>query len=233
MTKPLLPTFGAIVGDGRVVRDRNRITGGGVTAGLDFGLGLVGELRDRTYAEAVQLLAEYAPDPPYQAGDYRTAPREPKAILEAMFVAFVLRRKRTPRPPSTRLEGSEAVAVGGAQHELEHARNDASAVYLRAPALSGSNHLPRSGHYFFPAGAVAASILLHGAVAAGALLWTPSPSLVAPTEIPIEVTIVQEEPQAPRLDEQLSAELEMAANEAAPSSPSALPELEAPMELPR
>ncbi len=94
VTKPLLPTFGAIVGDGRVVRDRNRITGGGVTAGLDFGLGLVSELRDRTYAEAVQLLAEYAPDPPYQAGDYRTAPREPKAILEAMFVAFVAQTEK-------------------------------------------------------------------------------------------------------------------------------------------
>jgi cyclohexyl-isocyanide hydratase len=94
VTKPLLPIFGAIVTDGRVVRDRNRITGGGVTAGLDFGLGLVGELRDRTYAEAVQLLAEYAPEPPFQAGDYRTAPSEPKAILDAMFVRFVAQARQ-------------------------------------------------------------------------------------------------------------------------------------------
>jgi cyclohexyl-isocyanide hydratase len=89
LTKPLLPLFDALPADGRVVRDRNRITGGGVTAGLDFGLGLVGELRDRTYAEAVQLLAEYAPEPPYQAGDPRTAPAEPKAVLDQMFVEFL------------------------------------------------------------------------------------------------------------------------------------------------
>jgi putative intracellular protease/amidase len=94
VTKPLLQIFGATIGEGRVVRDRNRITGGGVTAGLDFGLGLIGELRDRTYAEAVQLLAEYAPEPPFQAGDYRTAPKEPKAILDAMFVKFVAETER-------------------------------------------------------------------------------------------------------------------------------------------
>jgi putative intracellular protease/amidase len=89
LTKPLLPIFGSTIGEGRVVRDRNRITGGGVTAGLDFGLGLLGELRDRTFAEAVQLLAEYAPEPPFAAGDYRTAPKEPKAILSTMLSGFV------------------------------------------------------------------------------------------------------------------------------------------------
>ena len=62
--KPMLPIFGAISTGGRVVRDRNRITGGGATAGIDFGLSLVGQLRDQEYAELVQLLAEYAPEPP-------------------------------------------------------------------------------------------------------------------------------------------------------------------------
>lgn len=97
VTRPLLPIFDAIPAEGRVVRDRNRITGGGVTAGLDFGLGMVGELRDRTYAEAVQLLAEYAPEPPYHAGDYRNAPAEPKAILDAMFVGFVAQMEQEGR----------------------------------------------------------------------------------------------------------------------------------------
>ncbi|HEY8260731.1 MAG TPA: DJ-1/PfpI family protein [Methylosinus sp.] len=88
VTKPLLPTFGAIPSDGRVVRDRNRITAEGVTAGLDFALALVGELRDRTYAEGVQLLAQYAPEPPFSAGEPETAPREVTAMIESMFVGL-------------------------------------------------------------------------------------------------------------------------------------------------
>lgn len=89
LTKPMLPKFGAIPTDGRVVRDRNRITGGGVTAGIDFGLGLVGELRDRTYAEAVQLLAEYDPAPPYNSGSPEKASAEVKGLMDAMFVEFI------------------------------------------------------------------------------------------------------------------------------------------------
>lgn len=88
VTKPLLPIFGAIPADGRVVHDRNRITGGGVTAGIDFGLSLVGQLRDRTYAESVQLLAEYAPEPPYDAGTPQKASGEVNAMMESMFLGF-------------------------------------------------------------------------------------------------------------------------------------------------
>ncbi len=85
VARSLLPIFGAIPADGRVVRDRNRITGGGVTAGIDFGLALVGQLRDREYAEGVQLLAEYAPEPPYDAGTPQRAPANVKAMMEGMF----------------------------------------------------------------------------------------------------------------------------------------------------
>jgi len=88
-TKSLLPIFGAIPTDGRVVRDRNRMTGGGVTAGIDFGLLLVGMLRDRTYAEGVQLLAEYAPEPPYDAGTPQRAPADVKQMMESMFTDFL------------------------------------------------------------------------------------------------------------------------------------------------
>lgn len=84
----LLPVFGAVPADGRVVRDRNRITGGGVTAGIDFGLSLVGALRDRPYAEAVQLMAEYAPDPPYDAGTPARAPAEVRQMLDDMMKDF-------------------------------------------------------------------------------------------------------------------------------------------------
>jgi transcriptional regulator GlxA family with amidase domain len=84
----LLPIFGAIPAEGRVVRDRNRITGAGVTAGIDFGLSLVGQLRDRPYAECVQLMAEYAPEPPYDAGTPKRAPSEVTELTSSMFVDF-------------------------------------------------------------------------------------------------------------------------------------------------
>jgi cyclohexyl-isocyanide hydratase len=72
----------------RVVVDRNRITGAGVTAGLDFGLQLVSMLRDREYAEAVQLLAEYDPAPPFNAGSLASAPKTPADLMTAMLVPF-------------------------------------------------------------------------------------------------------------------------------------------------
>jgi cyclohexyl-isocyanide hydratase len=85
VTKPLLPIFGAIPTDGRYVRDRNRITAAGVTAGLDFALSLVAALRDEKYAQSVQLLAEYAPEPPFNAGEPATAPKEVTQMISGMF----------------------------------------------------------------------------------------------------------------------------------------------------
>jgi cyclohexyl-isocyanide hydratase len=85
VTKPLLPIFGATPANGRVVQDRDRITAEGVTAGLDFSLALVAQLRDRTYAEAVQLLAQYAPEPPFSAGAPDTAPRAVTTMIQGMF----------------------------------------------------------------------------------------------------------------------------------------------------
>lgn len=87
--KAVLSDFGAIPTDGRVVRDRNRITGGGVTAGLDFGLTMVAELRDELYAQGVQLQAEYDPHPPFQAGSPATAPAEALQIVTPMLSDFV------------------------------------------------------------------------------------------------------------------------------------------------
>jgi cyclohexyl-isocyanide hydratase len=72
----------------RVVRDRNRITGAGVTAGLDFGLTMVSELRDPVYAQGVQLGCEYDPHPPFNAGSTRTASDEVKAIMQMMYANF-------------------------------------------------------------------------------------------------------------------------------------------------
>jgi cyclohexyl-isocyanide hydratase len=52
----------------RIVEDRNRITGGGVTAGIDFGLILASRLRGSDPAKIQQLLNEYDPQPPFEAG---------------------------------------------------------------------------------------------------------------------------------------------------------------------
>ena len=70
----LLPLFGAIPVKQRVVIDRNRITGGGVTAGIDFGLVVARELFGKTVAEEIQLLLEYDPKPPFESGSRDTAP---------------------------------------------------------------------------------------------------------------------------------------------------------------
>jgi cyclohexyl-isocyanide hydratase len=72
----LLAPLGAIPDGGRVVRDGNVITGGGVTAGIDFALVAVAEIFGRAVAEAVELRMEYAPAPPYGVGRPDIAPAE-------------------------------------------------------------------------------------------------------------------------------------------------------------
>ena len=67
--RPLLAAFGAEPTEGRIVVDRNRITGGGVTAGMDFGLALLAELFDEDVAKTTQLLMEYDPQPPFDCGN--------------------------------------------------------------------------------------------------------------------------------------------------------------------
>lgn len=85
MTLDALPELGAIPTKGRVVVDRNRITGGGVTAGIDFGLLLIGILRNREYAQAVQLYLEYDPDPPFNSGSPNKAPKRVKSFVYDMM----------------------------------------------------------------------------------------------------------------------------------------------------
>jgi cyclohexyl-isocyanide hydratase len=70
----LLSRFEAIPVHARVVRDGNVITGGGVTAGIDFALTLAAELKGREIAESIQLQLEYAPEPPFDAGSPQSAP---------------------------------------------------------------------------------------------------------------------------------------------------------------
>jgi len=77
-----LSAFGAIPTDARVVVDRNRITGGGVTAGIDFGLVILAKLRGDDAAKLTQLAMEYDPEPPFQAGSPKAA--GPAIVEQAM-----------------------------------------------------------------------------------------------------------------------------------------------------
>lgn len=90
LSHDLLARFGAIPVHGRVVRDGNLITAGGVTAGIDFGLAVVAELAGRTEAEAIQLGLEYAPEPPFNAG---TPEQAPAAVLAAVKERLAATRK--------------------------------------------------------------------------------------------------------------------------------------------
>lgn len=77
----LLPLLGAIQTNERVVRDRNRMTGAGTTAGIDFGLVLASELGGEEAARRTQLIIEYSPQPPFQNGTPEEAGAERVAAM--------------------------------------------------------------------------------------------------------------------------------------------------------
>ena len=64
----LLPLVGASHENGRIVRDGNVFTSGGVTSGIDFAFRIVAELGGSEVAQAIQLAIEYDPSPPFDAG---------------------------------------------------------------------------------------------------------------------------------------------------------------------
>ena len=78
-----LAELGAVPVQGRVVRDGKVITGGGVTAGIDFALTIAAEIAGPAVAQSIQLQIEYAPQPPFDAGRPETAPAEVLAAAEA------------------------------------------------------------------------------------------------------------------------------------------------------
>ena len=78
-----LEAFGAIPVRERVAVDRNRITGGGVTAGIDFGLTVAAALVGSDAAEKAQLYLEYAPAPPFSSGSPDTARPEIVSAVRA------------------------------------------------------------------------------------------------------------------------------------------------------
>ena len=73
------------VTDGRVVEDRNRLTGGGVTAGIDFAITLIAKVIGPEAAAAAELVFEYQPEPPCGTGSPGTAPAELTAYVQGMI----------------------------------------------------------------------------------------------------------------------------------------------------
>ncbi len=88
-----LALLGAEPVDARVVRDRDRVTGAGVTSGIDFALGVTAELAGREVAEEIQLQMEYDPEPPFEGGSPRSASPELTNTVRAKIAPFIARRR--------------------------------------------------------------------------------------------------------------------------------------------
>ena len=84
----LLPLVGATYEKARVVKDGNVITGGGVTAGIDFGLSVIAEIAGETTARRIQLGVEYDPRPPFDSGHPDKAPTIKSELLSARYNEF-------------------------------------------------------------------------------------------------------------------------------------------------
>jgi cyclohexyl-isocyanide hydratase len=104
--RDLLVPFGAIPDPRRVVRDGNVITGGGVTAGIDFALEVVAELAGPETAQAIQLQIEYAPAPPFDAGVPETAPPAILARVRERLAGMAAQRRGAVEEAAARLAAS-------------------------------------------------------------------------------------------------------------------------------
>lgn len=88
----------------RVVRDRNRISGAGVTSGIDFALTLVAEIAGDAVAKAVQLQMEYDPEPPFTSGSPHTASPQEVEQARAKMAEFLATRRAATKRAALRLQ---------------------------------------------------------------------------------------------------------------------------------
>ncbi|WP_342163865.1 DJ-1/PfpI family protein [Methylobacterium sp. SD21] len=93
----LLPHFGATPVDERVVIDGDWVFAAGVTAGIDGALRLAAILRGEEAARAIQLMMQYAPEPPFDSGSPHTASPETVAAVRAASATLIARREATAR----------------------------------------------------------------------------------------------------------------------------------------
>src|SRR5580704_7426020 len=102
--RDMLELFEVIPDPARVARDGNIITGGGVTAGMDFALVVAAELAGAAFAQGLQLGLEYAPSPPFDAGRPETAPPEVLARVKANMAAILPKRLEQAKAAAARLQ---------------------------------------------------------------------------------------------------------------------------------
>lgn len=99
----LLPYFGATPVPDRVVFDGDFVFSGGVTAGIDGALSVAAQLRGEREAMAIQLLMQYAPEPPFSAGTPATAPADVLDAATAKVAPLTARREVTAKRISAQL----------------------------------------------------------------------------------------------------------------------------------
>lgn len=102
--RDMLPLFGAIPDEARVVRDGNTITGGGVTAGIDFALTVLAEISGEQVAQSIQLGLEYAPAPPFNSGRPELAPPEILALFNGVMGGMKDERMAQARAAAAKLD---------------------------------------------------------------------------------------------------------------------------------
>ena len=102
----MLADFGAIPVAERVVRDRNRISGGGVTAGIDFGLAVAAELAGEEAAKSIQLGFEYDPQPPFDCGSPEKAGPERVARMRQQLSGLLDVRRRANDAAAAKLQST-------------------------------------------------------------------------------------------------------------------------------
>jgi cyclohexyl-isocyanide hydratase len=88
----LLRLLGAEPVAERVVIDRNRITGGGVTSGIDFAFRVIAEIWGEAQAKTIQLALEYDPAPPFTSGSPKTAPQDVLARAQTFLKPLIEKR---------------------------------------------------------------------------------------------------------------------------------------------
>ena len=112
-----LALLGAEPVNQRVVRDRNRISGAGVTSGIDFALTLVAEIAGDAVARAIQLQMEYDPEPPFTCGSPQTAPPEEVAQARAKMAEFIATRRAATEHAARRLQTDQLTDAGDTQQQ--------------------------------------------------------------------------------------------------------------------
>jgi cyclohexyl-isocyanide hydratase len=99
----LLPFFGAVLVNKRVVVDGNMVSAAGVTSGIDGALYFAAQLRGDEVAKAIQLDMQYAPEPPFDSGTPETAPADLVDAVRHSFEDITARREQTARRIAERL----------------------------------------------------------------------------------------------------------------------------------